>query len=227
MKNNFSVIQVYKDAFAILSKKPVRLWGLSLLASFLGFVAMICFSVIPIVAFCISILINTSMTMIFYHGYKGDRDDYHAVDLFDCMKDWKTAKRVLCGTLWSWLWIFLWGLIPIVGIFFALVKGYQYRFVPYILMTQEEVAPTDAIKVSKEQTYGYKGKMFLADILVCIAFGVVYGLLLLLANIPYIGILFALIAIILCILYAVFIGLFSGLVKAAIYVEVTEGPTHP
>ncbi len=48
---------------------------------------------------------------------------------------------------------------------FAAIRAYEYRFVPYILMTRDDVKPTDAIKISKQETMGYKGKMFGADIL--------------------------------------------------------------
>ena len=73
--------------------------------------------------------------------------------------------RILGGMAWMQLWIFLWSLIPIVGIVFGIIRMYEYRFVPYILMTRDDVKPADAIKISKQETMGYKGKMFGADIL--------------------------------------------------------------
>ena len=60
---------------------------------------------------------------------------------------------------------FLWSLIPVVGIVFGVIRAYEYRFTPYILMTRDDVKPTEAIKVSKAETMGYKGKMFGADML--------------------------------------------------------------
>ena len=72
---------------------------------------------------------------------------------------------MLGGLAWMYLWIFLWSLIPVVGIVFGVIRAYEYRFTPYILMTRDDVKPTEAIKVSKAETMGYKGKMFGADML--------------------------------------------------------------
>ena len=41
--------------------------------------------------------------------------------------DLATIKRVLCGMGWMMLWIFLWSLIPIVGIVFGIIRTYEYR----------------------------------------------------------------------------------------------------
>ena len=54
------------------------------------------------------------------------------------------------GMAWMSLWIFLWSLIPVVGIVFGVIRMYEYRFVPYILMTRDDVKPTDALRVSRE-----------------------------------------------------------------------------
>ena len=56
-------------------------------------------------------------------------------------------------------------------------------------MTRDDVKPTEAIKISKQETMGYKGKMFGADILL----GAVYlGAFLVLPcwGNPYLGVLF-------------------------------------
>ncbi len=220
------IMALYKRAFSILMKKPLRLWGISLLYALLcGIGSALCGIAIPIFGLAVTMLLATSMTMIFLHGYRGE--EVHAVNLFDCFKDWATIKRVLCGMGWMLLWIFLWSLIPIVGIIFAIIRTYEYRLTPYILVLEPDVKPTDAIKISKERTKGWKGKMFGADILVYVLFYVVWLILLLLTRIPVAGVLFGIIMVLFVICFFALIGLFLGLVQAAFYEEIQKWGTYP
>ena len=118
------------------------------------------------------------------------------------------------------LWIFLWSLIPIVGIVFGIIRMYEYRFVPYILMTRDDVKPTDAIKISKQETMGYKGKMFGADILLGAVYLGVFLVFTLLGEIPYLGVLFRILWVLIAIAYGLRAPLFSGIMQAAFYVEI-------
>ena len=47
-----------------------------------------------------------------------------------------------------------------IGGIIVYIKGLQYSMVPYILMDQPEVSATEALKLSKDMTKGYKMKMF-------------------------------------------------------------------
>ena len=220
------IMAIYKKAFSILMQKPLRLWGISLLYVFLSCVAgLLCGIAIPILGLAVTLLLETSMTLIFLHGYRGE--DVRAVNLFDCFKDWATIKRVLCGMGWMLLWIFLWSLIPIVGIIFALIRTYEYRLTPYILVMEPDVKPTEAIKLSKQRTMGWKGKMFGADILVVVFFYVAFLILMLLSRIPYAGIVFAIILVLFVILFCLLAPLFLGLVQAAFYEEIRTWGSYP
>ena len=221
------IMAIYKRAFAILMKKPIRLWGISLLGSFLTTVAGIAFGIIPIAGAAIALLFQVSLTMILLRGYRGEEENPRAVDLFETFKDWATIKRVLCGMGWMILWIFLWCLIPIVGWIFAIIRTYEYRLTPYILMLEPDVKPTEAIKVSKERTKGWKGKMFGADILIFVFFFVAMLILGLLTRIPVAGILFGIIAALFYICFMLLIPLFIGLVQAAFYEEIQKWGTYP
>lgn len=213
---------IYTRALKVLMKKPLALWGISLLNVLLiSLVSTLC-GALPILAIAITLLLNTSMTMVYLHGYRGD--EVKAVQLFDSCKDWATVKRVLGGMGWMTLWIFLWGLIPIVGPVFAIIRTYEYRLVPYILVTEPDVAPTEAIKVSKERTNGYRAKMFWADILVSVAILVVCLVLGLLSSIEYVGPLFTFVLVVFAIAAGALSPLFLGLVQAAFYEEI-QNPT--
>ena len=130
------------------------------------------------------------------------------------------CAALLLSASMSMLWIFLWSLIPIVGIVFGIIRMYEYRFVPYILMTRDDVKPTDAIKISKQETMGYKGKMFGADILLGAVYLGAFLVFTLLGEIPYLGVLFRILWVLIAIAYGLLAPLFSGIMQAAFYVEI-------
>ena len=208
--------EVYSRSLKVLAKKPIRLWGISLLGCFLSLVASaLCGFAVPILGIAVTLLLGVSLDMVYLHGLRGD--EVYAVQLFDCFKDWQTIKRVLAGMGWMILWIFLWALIPIVGIIFAIIKAYSYRLVPYILVHEPDVAPTEAIKVSTARTQGNKGKMFWSEVLPYLAIFAVSLVLGLFGKIPYVGVLFTIIQVLFTIVVAILMPLFLGLVKAAFY----------
>ena len=217
---------IYSRAFTVLSRKPFKLWGLSLLSGLLISLASALFGIIPGLAIAIGWLLYVSMVMVFLHGYLGE--DVKTVNLFECFKDWATIKRVLCGCGYAALWIFLWGLIPVVGFVFAIIRAYEYALVPYILVNEPEISITDACDVSKSRMEGFKAKMFWADMLWLIIVWAAIIILVLLAKIPYVGIIFGIAAVLVGIAAAIFGTLFVGLVDAAFYVEIQrqtgEGP---
>ena len=90
---------IYSRALSVLMKKPLKLWGISLLSIFLCSVfTYLCGVAIPGLALAISVLMTTSMTMIYLSGYRGE--NVQTVQLFSCFKDWQTIKRVVLGMGW-------------------------------------------------------------------------------------------------------------------------------
>ncbi len=214
------VFQAILRALKVIATKPFKLWGISLLSGILSFVANILFGVIPGVALAISILISTSMTMVFLHGLRGE--DVKVVHLFDCFKDWTTIKRVLGGMGWMVLWIFIWSLIPIVGFIFAIIKSYQYMLVPYILVHEQNIPLTEATTVSKQRMKGSKRYVFLAELLSVGAVFVVSLVLTILGIIPFIGFIFRFVSILVTIVVAIFSSLYFGLMRASFYELINE-----
>ena len=212
------VSKIYKQSFSALKKQPFRLWGISLLGAALYLAACIGFIGVPAVAFCVDLLLSASLAMIFLNSYRTGLEPKTTYLFSAFRKD--RIWRVLGGMAWSRLWIFLWSLIPIVGIVFGVIRAYEYAFVPYILMTRDDVKPTEAIKISRQETMGYKGRMFGADmLLVAISFGVTL-VLALLGVIPYIGGPFRVLQYVLSPVLSTFITTFSVLLHAAFYVEI-------
>ena len=212
------ISNLYQKTFSVLMKRPLRLWGITLLSSVLLVVVHIGFIGIPAVGFCAALLLEASMSMIYLNSYRTGLEPKTAYLFAAFRKD--RIWRVLGGMAWMYLWIFLWFLIPVVGFVFAAIRAYEYRFVPYILMTRDDVRPTEAIKVSKAETMGYKGKLFGADLLLEGVYFVVILLLSLLSKIPYVGILFTILRIVLTVAFGVLAPLFLGILHAAFYVEI-------
>lgn len=212
------ISNLYQKTFSVLMKRPFRLWGITLLSSVLLVVVHIGFIGIPAVGFCALLLLEASMSMIYLNSYRTGLEPKTAYLFAAFRKD--RIWRVLGGMAWMQLWIFLWSLIPIVGIVFGVIRAYEYAFVPYILMTRDDVRPTEAIKVSKAETMGYKGKLFGADLLLEGVYFVVILLLSLLSMIPYVGIVFTILRIVLTVVFGVLAPLFLGILHAAFYVEI-------
>jgi len=218
------LMTIYKRAASVLMKKPMKLWGISLLSIVLSAVlSILCGTAIPLLGIVVSLLISTSMTIIYLKGYRGE--EVEVTQLFSCFKDWNTIKRVALGMGCMSLWIFLWALIPIVGLIFAVIRTYQYRLTPYILVFEPDVPVTEAIKISSQKTQGYKLQMWLADfvyVIICFVVGLILGLL---SAIPFLGIIFALVSFVFIVAVAVLGPLFVGLVQAAFYEEINNNVT--
>lgn len=212
------IFDVYKKALSVLARRPIKLWGLSLLSGVFTALAGTLFGIIPGLSLAIGILLSVSMTMVFLHGYLGD--EVHTVQLFECFRDWATIKRVLCGTGYTVLWVFLWALIPIVGPIFAVIRAYEYTLVPYILVMEPDVKITEAYKVSRERMDGYKSKLFWAKLLWPLAVILAILILGVFGQIPYVGILFNIVNVLVIIALLLFGKLFKGLIESAFYVEI-------
>lgn len=210
---------IYKRTLNILKGIPVKLWGLSLLSGLLAIIATI-FGILPIITVPLTLTLSVGASMLYLDAYNGKEAD--SKRLF-C--GFKNFKHVAGGMCWQNLWLVLWFLIPIAGFVFIIIKRLAYAFVPYILVEDKSVSATDALKKSMNMTKGYKGQMFLALILPSIIFVVVYAILALLSNIPFIGLLFAFINFIVYMVYALFSPLFFGMVEAGFYEQLKNPAT--
>lgn len=210
---------MYGRVFGVLARKPFRLWGITLLGSFLTSVGFALTGAVPLIAIAISMLMGLGINRVYLLGYRGE--NIMVENLFDGFREGFGTK--LAGTAWTALFRFLWGLIPIVGPIFYIIRGYEYAFVPYILMERPEVGAMEARKVSREETRGWKGLMFGADILMGVLVFVVFLVLSLLCRIPILGVLFIIITIVFGVACIAFLPLAYGLLHAAFYEEITTG----
>ena len=165
-----------------LMKKPVQLWGLSLLGVILQSLSNVLCAVPPILGMGVSSTLSAGMENVFLDAYH--QKEINSKQIFSGFSSGKSFLRIAGGMLWRMLWLFLWALfalIPIVGWVIApimlVIKGISYSFTPYLLLRKKDISPLDALKRSMEMTKGYRGKIFLTY-LICYAALLVVGLLL-------------------------------------------------
>lgn len=208
-------LDMYKKAISVLLKKPIMLWGLTLLNGFIGIVATLATITVPVVSIAVSYLLTCGMAKVFLDGLYGK--EVNSDQLFAAFN--KNCLRTAGGMAWKTLWVLIWCLIPIAGPVIAVIKSYSYSFVPYILMTKPEVNATAALRLSKKMTEGKKGQMFLADLCIYGSLAIVYLMLFAFSQIPFIGMLFTLLMLLVSIVVALFLSIFVGLYRAAFYVS--------
>lgn len=206
-------LQKYKQALDVIVKKPIMLWGLSLLSVVIT--ALLSIVTTPIFALGIAIgwLVSCGMVKVYLDGLKGK--EVNSDQLFAAFN--KNALRVIGAMAWMCLWIVIWAMVPIAGPIIAIVKSYSYKFVPYIVMTRPDVTATQALRLSMEMTKGKKGQMFLADLCFYGGIFVVSFVLGLFSAIPFIGVLFALVTFVFALAVSLFSPIFVGLYSAAFY----------
>ena len=207
-----------------LMKKPVQLWGLSLLGVILQSLSNVLCAVPPILGMGVSSTLSAGMENVFLDAYH--QKEINSKQIFSGFSSGKSFLRIAGGMLWRTLWLFLWALfalIPIVGWVIApimlVIKGISYSFTPYLLLRKKDISPLDALKRSMEMTKGYRGKIFLTY-LICYAALLVVGLLLFL--IAKLGTFAVVLAGLIGLVIGIFCPLFFGVLRAAMFTEVVR-----
>ena len=184
------IFDYYRKAFAVLVKKPIKLWGLSLLYLLIASLIASLGSFVPIISIPIVLVLALGFTGVLLRGYHGE--EVHSVQLFEGFKKEEVVRNG-AGMCWKELWM---------------------------LLTDKEISATEALKKSMRMTDGCKGKLFGADVLCVLGFFLAMIVLVLLGRIPYIGWIFAIAAFLLYLAYILFAPLFMGLVRTAIFEDV-------
>ena len=99
--------EVIKKAFGVIAKKPIRLWGISLLATFLTALSKTLGGAVPIIGIAIALVLEFGMAWVYLEGYRGN--EVKVDNLFDGFKKfWKT----LAAMGWRAIVVLLWFLVP-------------------------------------------------------------------------------------------------------------------
>ncbi|MFR0734498.1 MAG: hypothetical protein ACLSHU_10185 [Oscillospiraceae bacterium] len=172
---------IFQKVRKTLQMKPLLLWGIRLLAGLLVWLAAIGFWAVPAAAFALNLVLSGSVALIFLRAYQGTFRKFATLSPLPP----EQLPHLVGGMAWMSLWVFLWTLIPVAGLVLGPGSSLHLPFDPYILMTWPDVKATEAIQVSARETKGYRGKMFLADLLIYGSWALVLLLLLGLAQIRF------------------------------------------
>ncbi len=109
----------------------------------------------------------------------------------------------------------------IAGLVCFLMRCYGYALVPYIYREDPERRFTDVSRESVARTKGYKGKIFLTDLLIVLCYAAVVLVLSLLGSIPAIGLVFKFVKNLVTIVFGIASPILFGLVRAIWYDEIS------
>ena len=87
---------------------------------------------------------------------RGERAEY--LTLFD---GFSFVGRIILLNIVEYLFIFLWSLLFVIP---GIIAAYRYRFALYNLYENPGIGVMEALEMSKQQTLGYKGQLFLLDL---------------------------------------------------------------
>ncbi len=279
-------IEILKRAIAVIMQKPIYLWGLSLLVTFLTGLATTLGGAVPLIGISIGLILEFGMAFVYLEGYRGNGVKIDQVFEGFYNNFWHT----LSAMGWKEIVLLLWFIVPlaiggglgfaiggsavtaliesaitaavsnmfggfgyygssfggpnlgslrtagilvglmifliivglIVGIVFYCIKTYAYSFVPYIIREDETRRAVDVARESDARTKGYKGKMFLTDLLVVLCIVVVEVVLTFLGKIPAVGVVFNFVKNLVSIVVSLFTPLLFGLIRAAWYEEISK-----
>ena len=96
--------EAYKNAFKILKKKPLRLWGLSMIASLVITLAGIfTFPALSIVGVAFGLIVSTGMSKVYVDAIRGE--EFNSDQLF---AGFSRFWSILGAYAWRLLWQFIW-----------------------------------------------------------------------------------------------------------------------
>lgn len=87
---------------------------------------------------------------------RGERAEY--ITLFD---GFSLVGRIIGLNIVMYIFIALWSMLFVIP---GIIASYRYRFALYNLLENPDMGIMEALNRSKEQTYGYKGQLFLLDL---------------------------------------------------------------
>ena len=87
---------------------------------------------------------------------RGERAEY--LTLFD---GFSFVGKIILLNIVEYLFIFLWSMLFVIP---GIIAAYRYRFALYNLYENPGIGVMEALNMSKQQTLGYKGQLFMLDL---------------------------------------------------------------
>ncbi|MBR0283161.1 MAG: DUF975 family protein [Oscillibacter sp.] len=141
-------------------RRMAALWlGLKAILSLLNYIGNgtnILYVFLMVLTLMLSVALDAGFVLYCMTVRRGERAEY--LTLFD---GFSVAGKVILLTLVEWLFVALWSMLFIIP---GIIALYRYRFALYNLLENPELGVMDALSMSKRQTYGLKGQIFLLDL---------------------------------------------------------------
>lgn len=102
-------------------------------------------------------IVEVGKSKFFIDGFNGDVDISKLFFGFNS----KDAMPIIKAQGLASIYIFLWTLLLIIP---GIIKGYEYRYVPYLLAEDTSLSPKEVLDKSKQMTMGHKLDIFVLDL---------------------------------------------------------------
>lgn len=111
---------------------------------------------VSVLTYLMATVLNVGFILYCMAIRRGQRAEF--LTLFD---GFSFVGKVIGLSLLSSLFIFLWSMLFFIP---GIVASYRYRFAMYNLCENPDMSILDALNMSKQQTFGYKGQLFVLDL---------------------------------------------------------------
>lgn len=104
----------------------------------------------------LGIVLGAGFTLYCMAVRRGQRAEF--LTLFD---GFSFVGKIIGLSIVTTVFTFLWSLLFVIP---GIIAGYRYRFAMYNLIEDPDLGILEALDMSKRQTYGYKGQLFVLDL---------------------------------------------------------------
>lgn len=111
---------------------------------------------VSILTWMMSLVLGAGYVLYCMAVRRGERAEY--ITLFD---GFSLVGRIIGLNIVMYIFIALWSMLFVIP---GIIASYRYRFALYNLLENPDMGIMEALNRSKEQTYGYKGQLFLLDL---------------------------------------------------------------
>ena len=141
-------------------RRMAALWlGLKAILSLLNYIGNgtnILYVFLMVLTLMLSVALDAGFVLYCMAIRRGERAEY--LTLFD---GFAVAGKVILLLIVEWLFVALWSMLFVIP---GLIAAYRYRFALYNLLENPQLGVMDALSMSKRQTQGFKGQIFLLDL---------------------------------------------------------------
>lgn len=128
---------------------------LNLLVSFSGGAGLLS-TFVNILTTLLSMVLSAGFVLYCMAIRRGERAEY--LTLFD---GFSFVGKIILLNIVMYIFIFLWSLLFVIP---GVIASYRYRFALYNLYENPGIGVMEALDMSKRQTLGYKGQLFMLDL---------------------------------------------------------------